>query len=131
MKPNIFVIIDNNEIDLYISNRLIQICFPGVQVFSYLSFSSALIKIKQKPTDISVILLALHMPIISGWDCVEQLALYNNEIPTYLISTGFNAFDEVLVGKYAWVRGLISRPLSSDILRQIALENKLLFNYNT
>lgn len=127
MKPNSFVIIDDNEIDLYIANKLIQICFPGVQVFSYSSFSSALIRIRQRQTDISIIILDLHMPVISGWDCLEQLDLCNNKVPTYVISTIFNSSDKTSISKYSWVRGFISKPLSPDILRQIASENKLHF----
>lgn len=63
-----------------------------------------------------IIFLDINMPIVDGWDFLEEFDKIKNSLPKtiniYMVSSSINAFDRVRAESQKLVNGYISKPIT-------------------
>lgn len=75
-----------------------------------------------------IILLDLQMSVMSGWEFLDWYSIWQSDLPekppVYIFSSSLNLDDEKRANAYSVVVGFIIKPLTNDILLNIARERK-------
>lgn len=70
-----------------------------------------------------VILLDLNMPVMDGWDFLEQFealkSTFAKKIRIFIVSSSVDEKDVTRSQSYSSVEGFISKPLSPDVMRKM------------
>jgi len=71
-----------------------------------------------------VILLDLNMPVIDGWDFLEAYAVFQAALPAsiriYVLTSSIDENDRERVRAYPFVKGYLTKPLTRDVILQLA-----------
>jgi CheY-like chemotaxis protein len=126
MTKNKFVyIIDDDPIVLAIGKKLIDRHQDYDRVSTATNGEDALEKLKAIGDRIfpSFILLDLNMPIMDGWEFLENVQNIDDlkNIPIYIFTSSINPVDQERSLTYKNVRGYISKPLTMRVLDEIDL----------
>jgi len=125
-KPN-FIIIDDSRLDCFISEKIIKNSGYSESVRSFTEASEALQFIKNTPytayTAITIILLDIQMPVMSGFDFAEaferlpidQKAAYI----IFMVSSSTNESDRIRIGNYPSIRHLYKKPLTKEVITEL------------
>ena len=73
-----------------------------------------------------VIFLDLNMPIMNGWEFLDELKQMNlkKKIGVYVVSASIDKIDEERARKYDMVIDFISKPLTTNKLQQLLVETQ-------
>lgn len=71
-----------------------------------------------------VILLDLNMPVMDGWDFLAEYARFydtlSRNISIYVLTSSIDENDRERVNAYSFVKGYLTKPLSREIILQLA-----------
>lgn len=125
------MLIDDNEIDNLINEKMIQSCGFSAIVYSYtsakgaLEFLQNLTKIPDRKDLIpKVIFLDIDMPLMDGFQFLEELktipeqALSDTDI--VMLSSSFNPKDITDAKKHPKVKDYINKPLSEETIKKLS-----------
>ncbi|GAA4316787.1 response regulator [Mucilaginibacter gynuensis] len=122
---NIFCI-DDNQLNHYIFEKFAHKLMVNAQITNFLDCRDALTKLysinnlKDLP---DYIFLDINMPIMSGWDFLDELNNLHintwNKIAIYIVSSSTFAHDKEKSLQYSIVREFISKPLQQEKLKEI------------
>lgn len=74
-----------------------------------------------------LILLDLNMPGVSGWEFLEMFdnlrAMVSKDIPVFILTSSIDPNDKQRSSEYNAVKGFYSKPLSPEILKEVAIRN--------
>jgi len=119
------IVVDDDEIELLIFNKLITAFLPDVKVVT-LSFSNGLAQqiaaLEIKP---ALLIVNKDLLTVSGWGLLNQLNEFQQSVPVYLASHWITPADALKATKYTFVKGLLDKPLSEKAIAKIANENNL------
>ena len=123
-------LIDDNEIDLLITRKLLQNWDPSFSVEEFTDARVALKKLKQNETAPQLIFLDLFMPEFSGWDFLDEyrdIPTINSNILLYVLSSSIDDADIDRARSYKMVTGYVSKPVTIESYeRAMAAYRKLL-----
>ncbi len=121
------LLIDDDDINNFISKELIELYVPQAQVSETVSAKDALELIKgsitlhKKLPDI--ILLDINMPVMNGWDFVEAFEKLNcdelGKIKLYIYTSSVYYKDIDKAKSYKSVKNIYSKPLTESMLNEI------------
>ena len=121
-----FIVIDDSKLDCFIAEKIIRNSGSSKNVRSFLLASEALNHIKSSTINAdekTIVLVDIQMPIMNGFDFVEEFEKLNNDITSsyfvYIISSSINENDLNRVNNYSSVIQFINKPLTSNNLRII------------
>ena len=121
-----FIVIDDSKLDCFIAEKIIRTSGSSKNVRSFLLASEALNHIKSSTINAdekTIVLVDIQMPIMNGFDFVEEFEKLNNDITSsyfvYIISSSINENDLNRVNNYSSVIQFINKPLTSNNLRTI------------
>ncbi len=116
------LLVDDDRIFLMICEKLIRmtnfssqihICMNGKEAIDHLYSKS-----DQKDSLPEVILLDINMPILNGWDFLDEyinFAQSNNvDIPVIIISSTVHSIDTEKAQNYDCIKGFFTKPLSLE-----------------
>jgi CheY-like chemotaxis protein len=130
LKSRVFII-DDDPIHQRIAQIMISRYHLFDEYFSYTQAQNALDFLQENKENgellPGVILLDLNMPVVDGWDFLEAFETLKIKLKSiiriYIVSSSVDEKDLVRSKQYASVKGFISKPLSSDIIRSIINAN--------
>jgi|SRR6185312_6123381 len=122
------VIIDDDPIDHFVMKHALR----GNTFFdttTYTIYGSLVLDYieenKSNPEKLpDVILLDLNMPKFSGWDFLNRMQELSSDIRknirVHVLSSSIRPVDKENAEKYPFVRSYMSKPLSPDMIQQLA-----------
>ncbi|QRR01368.1 response regulator [Dyadobacter sandarakinus] len=126
--PSQFILVDDDPINNMLSKYIISNVAPdaGIQLFT--DPVQALAAIEQRFDDPAarvetVLFLDINMPTMSGWEFLEQLAVFPGRliahISIFILSSSIDPKDVSNAESHPLVQGYFSKPLSKDIVRKV------------
>lgn len=114
------LVIDDDEITLFIHRTLIKNCGLKADLEYFLSAELALKYIMDhKETHRFLLLLDINMPIMSGWDLLDLLkdCGFKENINVVLVTSSINEADRTKAYTYGQVQGYLTKPVkAADLL---------------
>lgn len=130
---NVVMLIEDNEIDNYISEKILKTSGFTKHVFIHTSVKSALefLKNLEQSNELpealvpDYILLDLNLPILEGFYFLEEFELFSplikSKIKIAILTCSLNPSDRGRVIKYKNVVDYISKPLTSECLQKLQM----------
>ncbi|MES2810828.1 MAG: response regulator [Bacteroidota bacterium] len=115
-------IIDDDPIFVYVLKKLLQKHENFGKVVDFKDGNEALELIFAKDAELPcVILLDINMPLIDGWQFLEQLqeTELKNELNVFIMSSSIDANDIEKSKQYSIVKDFVSKPINHDKLSSI------------
>jgi two-component SAPR family response regulator len=120
-KINLTYIIDDDKIFIFVLKKILEKnkCFDQIQDFMNGEEVIAILSNKKNKPDI--ILLDINMPIIDGWQFLEQVEKlpWKNEFKIFILSSSIDASDIEKSKTYSTVIDFISKPVNNEKLNKI------------
>ncbi|HEY1025063.1 MAG TPA: response regulator [Sphingobacteriaceae bacterium] len=117
-----FIIIDDSELDCYIAEKLIKHTVKSNTIRTFTLAEEALkyISSSQTETGKTIVLLDVLMPIMSGFQFVEEFEKMPLEIQEKFmiiaLTTSLNKNDFNKIRSYRSVSNLLDKPLTPELL---------------
>ena len=118
-KNSIIMLIEDNEIDNFINQRVLNNFSATIQILNFTNSSEALAYLRKNKPLPNLILLNLHIRMSMGFEfleCYEKLKIEKKNTSIYVLSTFFCPSDLRLVKENANCDGYIEKPLSMQKL---------------
>lgn len=116
-KSNHYIIIDDNEIDIFIATKMIELSFPDANIITFNNAIDAIEMIKKNTFENQAIMLVdINMPIMNGFQFMEEFEKLPDEtqkqfIP-YFLTSSINNSDIAYAKTFKTVRKYLNKPLS-------------------
>lgn len=120
-------IVDDNHIVLLVVGKIIKKTKLSENVYSFKNGEEALSILKRGIKDPEllpdVILLDINMPIVDGWEFLEEYKKLKPElekdIEIYMLTSSISERDIERAAKISHVKGYITKPVTKDKIMQI------------
>lgn len=113
--------IDDNELDLLISRKLISKQDSSLEFTEYSSAEEALSFLREgQGIDFDIILLDLNMPEMNGWEFLDeyqQLEVPKSDV--YILTSSLDTRDKLKSKEYDVVKGYFDKPLKHHYIAEI------------
>ena len=121
------MIIDDNNIDLYVTSRIITKNIFGKEVIGFISAEEALQYLKTNENDISalpeIILVDIYMPLMSGFEFMEVYDKFSTVLKNYcrvfILSSSIDELDMARVENDKNVVAFQVKPITKEFLESI------------
>lgn len=117
------LIIDDDQVNNFVLKNIIQRSYPDARVEVKLEGQSALNYLGKVDDDRfpQIILLDIYMPILNGYDFLEQFhsVFSKKDCYIYMISTSLSKNDQQRANNYPMVQGFITKPLINNNIQSI------------
>jgi CheY-like chemotaxis protein len=121
------LLIDDDEVNNFLSHEIISLHNPNVVITSLLFVKDALIYlqdiVERKLPLPDIILVDINMPWLNGWDFIEAFEKMNipgaEKIKLYVYTSSTYYKDIDKAKSYPSVLDILTKPLTDDVLRQI------------
>lgn len=122
-KINLAYIIDDDEIIIYLTDKLLKKVEFSEKVEKFTDAESALKVLKfalERGENIpDVILFDLNMPVMSGWDFIEEFKKLKSNIPCFVFTSSIDPADKKRSYAYTEIKDFITKPLTVQKLDKI------------
>ncbi|MCG9873468.1 MAG: PAS domain-containing protein [Leptospiraceae bacterium] len=109
--------IDDDQLQIMINKILIQKIDSKFNISLFNNAQEALDKIISE--DPQIIFLDLNMPVMNGWDFLDELQRMNIKSDVYILTSSVDLNDKKKAEKYENVKGYLTKPLSKETLEPI------------
>ena len=117
-------IIDDEEVSLFLTQRMLLHHFAGADIHPFLSAEEALNSLKETVAPPRVILLDLNMPVMSGWDFLEEVGSlgekFRKDCRIYVLTSSLDASDEEAIKGHPLVSNLMHKPIDTENIRLLS-----------
>jgi CheY-like chemotaxis protein len=127
MKQITIWVIDDDPIYQIIVNKMIKKSELFLNVLSFKNGKEAIDefkkKLEEKETLPNIILLDINMPIMDGWEFIDEIVPLKNQInqaiQIYIVSSSIAIEDKNKAKLYPEIIDYLVKPLNNDILKLI------------
>ncbi|HEY2721803.1 MAG TPA: response regulator [Chitinophagaceae bacterium] len=131
MKPECFIIVDDDPYNNILCKFIIEEVLPKAEVFDFTDarkcieyFRFAYKKDKKNPE--AILLLDINMPHMNGWEFLEwfgQCPSYiKDHISIYLLSSTVDPRDKERASNHPAIKGFLTKPLEVEMVKEIVDE---------
>jgi two-component SAPR family response regulator len=121
------IVVDDDSVNNLICRKVIKNVFPEAVVLTFTNPETALTYIKSIYFDscgkATILLLDINMPILSGWDFLEEFENFDTSIKRqlkiYMLSSSTDREDKNRADKDRNVYGYIEKPLTKEIIEKL------------
>lgn len=122
----VFHLVDDNDIDIAVNSKLLQLSQISEHVNTYNSAVSFLAEIDAHPARFqkasNVVLLDIMMPVMTGFDCLDKLtqlpAELRSRFTVYMLSSSIDRNDIRRAESYDLVQKVLEKPLDIYLLKK-------------
>lgn len=122
-KIDLAYIIDDDEIIIYLTDKLLKKVEFSEKVEKFTDASAAIERLKfaiELGEDIpEVILFDLNMPVMNGWDFIEEFRKLKTNIPAFVFTSSIDPADKQKSFQYPEIKDFITKPLTIQKLDKI------------
>lgn len=124
MKNKITYIVDDDKLSIKLMSMLISKNEFCEEIISFFNPQTALDELKNNcntPLKLpDVILLDLNMPILDGWQFLDEFVLLpiKKEISIFIVTSSIDPHDIEMAKKYDMVKSYIMKPISAKKLEE-------------
>ena len=111
------MLVDDNDIFNFIMKKLIQNVDSEHNVHAFTYPEEAIAMLEEIKPDI--IFLDLNMPIIDGWEFLNDMQKKNLNYKTYILSSSTSQTDIQRSSVYKNVNGYLTKPVGEEKLAEI------------
>lgn len=126
-RPLHFYLIDDNDIDLAVNTKLIQLSGVPCEVSPYRNCADFLKAIDggvlENPQVKRILLIDIQMPVMSGFQCVDHLMKFQPEairqIQIFMLSANIDKEQIDMAAQFPCINRLLEKPLDAFQLKQL------------
>ena len=114
-------LIDDNNIDLLISHKLLLKYRPDLEVKEFNKAREAVAVLQKASSQEEVpdlILLDLNMPGMNGWEFLEAIRTIDYQPVVFILTSSLDERDKSMSAQYEIVKGYITKPLNNASINQ-------------
>lgn len=115
---NNVLIIDDNGVNNFICQNLVENYLPTCSVMVLESSTSSLEYLSDHHQDTLLIFLDLQMPVLDGWDVLDSIQKAKISAPVAIITSSIQPEDEQKVQNYQEILDFIVKPLTADKIQK-------------
>ena len=122
MKKNIILLVEDDELDVISVQRTLKKFYAECLLYTAYNGKEALAMLNDSsdPVVPDLILLDLNMPVISGWDFLDEVVQFEddlkNAIHIYVVSSSGDPKDKTKALFYPNVVAFIIQPLTHNFI---------------
>lgn len=124
MQHNLVMLVDDDPMSNTYSALVVKKQNPSTEVLTFNSGTSALKYLKEesnpKP---AIILLDLNMPVMNGWDFMEEYEKLNLEIEVVVVTSSNDYEDRNRTRSFHRIVDYFVKPITVDNVRRLFLRN--------
>lgn len=115
------LMIDDNELDLLISKKLISKQDKSLEFTEFSNATEAINFLKgQEKMDFDIVLLDLNMPEMNGWEFLDEYKeLQFPKANVYILTSSLDTRDKLKSKDYEVVKGYFDKPLKHHYIAEI------------
>ncbi len=119
-----FILIDDNDWELFLHKELIMLSDSDCKIEPFLNGFEALAYIKNEmnPNNRNIILSDIHMPLMSGYEVLEELKKFpfyiKNKIEFYFLSATLDREEMKKAISMDGISGYFHKPLSVELIME-------------
>ncbi len=120
MPKPLILIIDDDHMSNVFNSMIITKYYPQVQIHDTTGASEAINYLKSDTSDKpSLILLDLNMPVMNGWDFMEEYEKLNLGIEVVLVTSSSDIRDLSRAKDYNDIKHYLVKPISVKDLKEV------------
>ncbi|NBA89065.1 response regulator [Emticicia sp. CRIBPO] len=123
------LLVDDDEMMLFLHERIVKKCNISAPIRSFRNGKEVLDYLLEDGGEgnIYLILLDINMPVMSGWDFMEELNKQKskNRILVVIISSSLDIEDLERSQQYAQVIDYLEKPIKSELMLRLMKHEKL------
>lgn len=124
MQQNLVMLVDDDPMSNTYSALVVKKQNPNTEVVTFNSGTSALKYLKEeanpKP---AIILLDLNMPVMNGWDFMEEYEKLNLEIEVVVVTSSNDYEDRNRTRSFNRIIDYFVKPITVENIRRLFLRN--------
>ena len=124
-----FHLVDDNDIDIAVNSKLLQLAQFSEQIYTYnnaVKFLEAIGSDVNLLGERNVILLDIMMPQLNGFDCLDKLELMpevtKSKLYVFMLSSSIDRNDIRRAEAYKMVQKVLEKPLDIYLLKKFLEE---------
>jgi two-component SAPR family response regulator len=110
--PGGIIMIDDDEVMHFLFRVLMKKYKPEIKLQTYSEAKKVLHLLEDNSFPGSVIMLDLNMPLMNGWQFLQELEKLEHGIPVYILSSSDSAADKSKASEFRNVKGYFVKPLT-------------------
>ena len=119
------LIVDDDWVYRTIASRMMSLIDSSLTIEESENGEKGLANLEKQtdPNQKTVVLLDINMPVLDGWEFLEQIKkddLYNlKQLDIYMVSSSTNESDILKAERFDFIKGFIHKPLSEENIKAI------------
>ncbi len=114
-------LIDDDKMQHWLNGKIIHNIDQTIEIYNYSNAEAALNDLKNNAIKPDIIFLDINMPMMDGWEFLEEASTQNLEIPIQMLTSSIDKNDYEKARKYEVVKGFLHKPLKQETLESILI----------
>jgi CheY-like chemotaxis protein len=116
-----FLVVDDDEIFLFTAKYVLKKLFPDVEIVTSRNGEEAIEQLKSETPH--ALFLDLNMPVMDGWEVLEQLTTFSPPVsfPIIIVTSSIDPSDKDRANAHSFKPAFIEKPLSEENVKALNL----------